>query len=151
VKLGDIVKDIRSDFEGMAVGSLRTFSGFTQFLVQGKDKDGEPKAEWIDVVTLKVTEEADEDRSPKPLGNFDLGDRVVDIASDWEANVTAEVLYLNGCVRYEVQGKGKDGVPALVGVDEALLRKVEKAPPLPQPEQQRQGGSTSRASVRKDR
>lgn len=41
-----------------------------------------------------------------------LGDKVKDTITDYEGTVIAKIIYLNGCVRYEVKAKGlKDGKP----------------------------------------
>ena len=41
---------------------------------------------------------------------IELGDKVKDTITDFEGTVTAKIIYLNGCVRYEVKPQGlKDG------------------------------------------
>lgn len=40
-----------------------------------------------------------------------LGDRVRDAVSGWEGIATARYEYLNGCVRWQIDGVDKDGKP----------------------------------------
>jgi len=53
-----------------------------------------------------------------------LGDKVKDIITDFEGTAVARCVYLNGCVRCEIQPKGldKDGkIVEAIWIDESQL------------------------------
>lgn len=53
-----------------------------------------------------------------------LGSKARDIVSGWEGIVTARYEYLNGCVRYEIGGKDKDGKPDQYVFDAQQIRVI---------------------------
>jgi len=59
---------------------------------------------------------------------FDLGTKVRDKITGYEGTITARVEHLNGCVRYCIQGKAKDGkIPDGEWIDEQQLELIEEA------------------------
>jgi len=58
-----------------------------------------------------------------------IGTRVIDTITDFKGTAVARCVYLNGCVRIEVQPKGidKDGkIVEAIWIDEGQLEVLEK-------------------------
>jgi hypothetical protein len=149
VKLGDRVKDKFSGWEGIATIQLNLFSGYRSWGVEGVDSNNQPATHDFDEPQLEVVEASTQDLTPRPSGKIRVGMKVRDIASDWEGMVVSEVLYLNGCVRYEVQGPGtkvgrfsKASPPVIKTLDESLLEPISSEK-IKQPAIARSGGSRS--------
>lgn len=80
---------------------------------------------------------------------FELGSSARDIVSGWAGTITARYEYLNGCERYEISGKDKDGKPEAYVFD-AQQVEVTKAPDAKltrKPEPARVGGPRGSAPV----
>jgi len=70
---------------------------------------------------------------------INLGDKVKDTITDFEGTAVAKIIYLNGCIRYEVKPKGlEDGKTVeaewidetqLIVKDKAETRKEKKDEP----------------------
>lgn len=60
---------------------------------------------------------------------IELGKQYRDTVSGWEGVATARYEYMNGCVRYELGGRDKDGKPESFVFDEQQIEAVE-APPV---------------------
>jgi len=60
---------------------------------------------------------------------INLGDKVKDTITDFEGTVVARIVYLNSCVRYQVQAKGlKDGkIIESEWIDEGQLIVIKEA------------------------
>lgn len=61
------------------------------------------------------------------MNDIRLGDRVRDTISGWEGIATARYDYINGCVRWQVDGADKDGKPDGFVFDYQSLEIVEEA------------------------
>lgn len=66
-----------------------------------------------------------------------LGQQYRDSVSGWTGTATARYEYLNGCVRFEISDRDKDGKPESFVFDEQQLEPVEEGPvsafPAPRP------------------
>lgn len=78
--------------------------------------------------------------------DIELGKRYRDTVSGWEGVVTARYEYMNGCIRYEVSAKDKDGKPEAFVFDEQQIEAVEAAPVERAPAR-RTGGPRDSAAV----
>src|SRR5690606_28912759 len=103
MKLGDTLKDKHSGWEGVATVEVQQFNGTTRWVLSGKNSSGEPLDHTFDEPQLELVKAAAENITPKLDGRFKLGDRARDKASGWEGTVVAFYLYMNGCVRLEIQ------------------------------------------------
>lgn len=56
---------------------------------------------------------------------IELGKKYKDTVSGWEGIATLRLEFLNGCIRYELSGKDKDGAPQGHVFDEEQLLLVE--------------------------
>lgn len=74
-----------------------------------------------------------------------LGDKAKDTVSGFEGIIGSKHIYLNGCVRYAIEGADKDGAPVGHVFDEQQIEVIEKkawkspetqATPQPVPEDQ---------------
>lgn len=123
IKLGDRVKDRWSDDEGTAYVLIRQMNGTRRFLVAMKNKDGERKNAGYDEPELELLESAEEDLTPEVGGEVELGSEVRDTTTGFTGVCTSIYLYLNGCIRYEVQGLDRQkGVPTFVALDEIMVQ-----------------------------
>jgi hypothetical protein len=75
-----------------------------------------------------------------------LGEKYRDQVSGWEGTVTCRYSYMNGCVRYEVSARDKDGKPEAFVFDEQQLVPVDE-PPVDVPAPKRTGGDRSSSPV----
>jgi hypothetical protein len=76
---------------------------------------------------------------------IELGKRGRDSVSGWEGVLTARYEYMNGCVRYELSSKDKDGKPQGYVFDEQQIEMVEAEPVPTQP--RRTGGARGSSPV----
>jgi hypothetical protein len=61
---------------------------------------------------------------------FNFGDKVKDIVSGFEGIVVGKTEWMNGCIRYSLQGPVKDGkIPEMEWVDEQQLTLCKGAVP----------------------
>lgn len=56
----------------------------------------------------------------------ELGDKAKDTVSGFEGIVGSKHIYLNGCVRYALEGADKDGAPIGHVFDEQQIEVIEK-------------------------
>jgi hypothetical protein len=56
-----------------------------------------------------------------------LGDKVRDVVSGWEGIASGRYEYLNGCIRWQVDGTDKDGKPDGYVFDDQQIEVVEEA------------------------
>lgn len=56
---------------------------------------------------------------------INLGDRAKDVVSGWEGVVCSRHEYLNGCVRFMIEGADKDGKPEGFVFDEQQVVVIE--------------------------
>ena len=77
-----------------------------------------------------------------------LGCTARDTVSGWEGIVTAEYRYMNGCIRYELSGRDKDGKPTGFVFDQQQVEAVvPDAHPVTPTTARRTGGSQSSKPV----
>jgi hypothetical protein len=62
-----------------------------------------------------------------------LGDKVRDVVSGWEGIATGRYEYLNGCIRWQVDGTDKDGKPDGYVFDDQQVEVVERRVVMPAP------------------
>ncbi len=138
IKLGDVVRDNLTGFEGVAT-SLTTFiSNCPQYGVCARklDKDGKKIHAAFDDVRVELVETTNISHLPpaRPPVQVGLGDFVKCAITGLEGIVTSHTIYIDGCSHVAVQPKGLDdnGKPrALVGVDEKDCEILESANPKP--------------------
>lgn len=61
---------------------------------------------------------------------IELGKKYKDTVSGWEGIATLRLEFLNGCIRYELSGKDKDGAPQGHVFDEEQLLLVDDPTPV---------------------
>jgi len=74
-------------------------------------------------------------------GKIVLGETYRDKVSGWTGIAVAKLIYLNGCVRFQLGGKDKDGMPKDYIFDQEQLEPA-KGPSIPQ-EKEPHGGDRS--------
>jgi hypothetical protein len=151
IQLGDLAKDKISGWEGMVHVRYSFISGSERFSLAGASKEGEPVIYEFDLPQLKRISKVNRIEQPEPTGVIKKGMTVRDKATEWVGTVTAEYIFLNGCIRYEVCGLMNTNKPVYIVFDEALLEPVLSPTltpyVLPEPEVKRSGGSTSRSPI----
>lgn len=103
--LGDKVKDEIRNFTGTVTAIAVYLTGKEHYLVTPPSKEGENTASdgyWVEHDQIKVEEE--NEYVPFPARKIQLGDKVVDVVSDFKGVVTARAEYLNGCSRILIRG-----------------------------------------------
>lgn len=56
--------------------------------------------------------------------NIELGDKVADDITGFEGTTTGRFEYLNGCVRWDVTGTDKEGLPVTYTFDQEQLGRI---------------------------
>ena len=115
VKLGDMVKDKITGFEGLTLEKSEYLNGCIQFEVQPRiDKEGKiPESSHIDEQQLEVIKMADSNLVFIPIDSdpaITLGDDVKDSLLGFEGIAMSRSTSVSGYVQYDVQPKrDKDG------------------------------------------
>ncbi len=122
IKLGNIVRDSATGFEGIANIKVEMIDGSTQYALQPRVKvddkgEGEmkmPEGYLIDVQLLEYVGEGVAGKlKPHPQTPFILGEEVKDTVTGFKGIVIDRVFHLNGCVHLTVVPQvGKDGAAA---------------------------------------
>ncbi len=72
IELGRTVQDRITGFKGIATGRAEYLTGCRQYLIEGKAKDGDTKAHWVDdsrIVVVETHETGVEVEDFRELGN----------------------------------------------------------------------------------
>ena len=100
VKLGNKVKDVVSNFAGIAVRKVTFLNGCVQFEVKGpySKKEGASPSTRVDIQQLLVLEKGLEDAVPKVNYkiDFSLGNTVVDLVSGFQGIAVAFIDDIDG-------------------------------------------------------
>lgn len=115
-ELGDLVEDRVTGFTGIVVETGDWLYGCARRGVQSRElnSDGVPKKTWFfDEPDLTVIEKGAVTPTPTNKITIQLGDEVTNKLNDHEGIVAGRAIYLNGCIRCAVHGKGlsEDGQP----------------------------------------
>jgi hypothetical protein len=106
IKIGCVVADITSGFEGTVTARNELFNGNVQFSVQPKAIKGAeklPEAYSIDAVSLKLKGKGVSDNALAPQAtDIKVGDEVEDIISGHKGIAATKTTFLNGCVYFDV-------------------------------------------------
>lgn len=135
IKLGTKVKDAITGFEGVAVcraewlgGNIRI--GVASTKLGGSKEEGEwiRKQEWLDEVQLASDGVVVIEAIEPVKHDFKHGQRVRDKYTGYEGIIVAIDVWLNGCVRMEIQGVlDKDGkVPDAVSLELTRAEIIEE-------------------------
>lgn len=163
LKLGMTLRDTLTGFTGIAAARVEMLDGNIQLAIQpyvGADtKTGEmPGGMNIDIHTLEYVSDGISDRATTPNKyTIAVGDKVRDTVTGIEGIAIDRIVYLNGCVYYNVQQTkvtdrhtGVDTVPDRIFTMQARLEvvtpshsKVEKS--KPSKEGRVPGGPSTRA------
>lgn len=110
IKLGNYVRDQVTGLEGYAYQMFTKLNGTVQFAIQPVCKDNVlPDPVFVDVFTLVYVNDGVANIVPAIDKHFiEFGEHVVDVASKQHGIVTGKVIYLNGCVYYEVTVESVD-------------------------------------------
>lgn len=110
-QLGDKVEDLLSGLVGILGSRSIDLNGMVQLAVHPNvNEKGE--ANYVDAVQIKLVEAQVVPFVPVPEDVPDyMGCKVEHVVSGFKGIVTERVEYLNGCVRYCVQGKVDDKNP----------------------------------------
>ena len=114
MKLGDLVKDKISGYEGVAIAHITYMHNSDRWGLRSRElHEGKPvESVFFDEVQLEVTQEDFMEVVPceEPLFNF--GDEIKDTLTDFKGTVTAIAFWTTGCIRIGVQAKPlHDGAP----------------------------------------
>jgi hypothetical protein len=116
VNIGDTAKDNISGYQGFVTMLVWPFQGQPQAVIvpTGTDEKGHPHdGHQFDLNQIQVLEKCEnptEFTEPK----FHIGQQVKDKLTPFKGTVIAQILYQNGCWRYNVQPNklGKSKLPA---------------------------------------
>lgn len=106
IKLGSIVTDLQSGYEGTATARVELFSGNVQYAITPKAAKGAekfPEQMNFDAATLKVKGKGISElaQEPQPTG-IEIGDEVECILSGFKGVVSMKSTFMNGCVYFDV-------------------------------------------------
>jgi len=106
IKLGSIVTDLQSGYEGTATARIELFSGNVQYTVTPKVTKGSekfPEQVNFDAATLKVKGKGISElaKEPQPV-SISLGDEVECILSGFKGVASMKSIFMNGCVYFDV-------------------------------------------------
>jgi hypothetical protein len=131
--LGDKVRDELIGVEGIVITVGYYLTGKSHYLVQPQMKKGDKipeKPQWVEHDQIKVIKKGDQ--SEIPLRDIDLGDRIIDVTSNFRGIVTARSEWINGCPRILVRAplnfwqRWTGQTPEEVWIDENLCKVVKR-------------------------
>ncbi len=145
IKLGNIVRDCITGYQGVALNKTEFMNGNTQFSVQPKAEDGKayPDCISLDYHQLDVVEEGYADRTTEPTfkSPIMLGNKVRCIVTGKEGLATMKVTYMNGCSSFLILENDIDKQTGfrvtiedwldqtrLEVVDQGIVEQVKKSP-----------------------
>jgi hypothetical protein len=110
LQLGQMMRDVISGFEGIAIQKVEKYNGNIMYALQPKAKsgeDGHPDAMVLDELMLDYVHDGVVERVTPVQREYDivLGDMVEDIATGFKGIALEKVTFLNGCVFYAVLPK----------------------------------------------
>ena len=140
IKLGSIIVDLQSGYEGTATARVELFSGNVQYTVTPSVKKGcekFPEQVNFDAATVKVKGKGISAlaQEPQPTG-IAIGDEVECILSGFKGIASMKSTFMNGCVYFDVlrpEGKGKkDGAAESMFISSTRLKlvKAKKVTPI---------------------
>lgn len=98
-------EDKLTGFKGTIIARAEYINGSIMYGIQPrmKEEDGHyiPDAKSIDEASIKTPDTVDETVKFK----FKCGDKVKSIINDFEGVITKRTQWLNGCVKYRIEGK----------------------------------------------
>lgn len=114
ILLGRKVKDLATQFEGIAVARITYLNGCVRFQVQPPVKDGSwVDLQWIDSQQLKDLKDGflvlDTSGKEYEIEYIPLGRKVKDKVTNFEGIATARIEYMSGIVQFEVTPPAKNG------------------------------------------
>lgn len=132
IKLGSIVKDTYTGFEGMAVGRTVWLYGCVRIAVEpGLDKDGKPQSSSsFDEQRIEVITAAEYDSPPEKIK---LGSKVRDKHTGFEGTAIGRTVWLHAgaVITIEPYGFDKDGKPRdQKAFEEERIELVEQKSPI---------------------
>jgi hypothetical protein len=157
LKLGATVRDAVTGLTGIATQWTEFQSGTIQLAVQPPNKKGEntlPDAHNIDIQLLDYVDEGLAARVTKPTAvPIPLGSIVEDTVTGMKGTAVRRVIFINGCVYYDVVPKKKsamfDDNPTAQFVDGTRLKVITPAVVEPRVEvRTRPPGGPSRPVMR---
>lgn len=106
IKLGSIIVDLQSGYEGTATARVELFSGNVQYTVTPSVKKGcekFPEQVNFDAATVKVKGKGISAlaQEPQPTG-IAIGDEVECILSGFKGIASMKSTFMNGCVYFDV-------------------------------------------------
>lgn len=130
-KNGQKVKDSVSGVVGIIDIQSIMYNGNIQYSVQPKSDDTikRPDGWWFDEEQIEFKENVIPVNHTSDIDfKHDTGDIVKDKITRTTGTITRALLYLNGCIKYEVQPKSKmNKIPNSIYIDEsAVINKNEK-------------------------
>lgn len=106
IKLGSIVTDLQSGYEGTATARVELFSGNVQYTVTPKVKSGSekfPEQVNFDAATLKVKGKGISELTTAPQAcEINIGDEVQCIVSGFKGIASMKSTFMNGCIYFDV-------------------------------------------------
>jgi hypothetical protein len=140
IKLGSLVTDLQSGYEGTATARIELFSGNIQYTITPKAAKGSekfPEQVNFDAVTLKVKGKGISDltQEPQPVG-IAIGDEVQCILTGFKGVASMKSTFMNGCVYFDVlKPEGalkKDGNAESMFISSTRLKlvKAKKVTPI---------------------
>lgn len=140
IKLGSIVTDLQSGYEGTATARVELFSGNIQYTVTpkaSKSADKFPEQVNFDAATLKVKGKGISDLAtePQPV-DVGIGDEVQCILTGFKGVISMKSTFMNGCVYFDVvspeKNASKDGAAHSMFISSTRLKlvKAKKVTPI---------------------
>ena len=140
IKLGSLVTDLQSGYEGTATARIELFSGNVQYTITPKAAKGTekfPEQVNFDAVTLKIKGKGISEMAQEPQScTIAIGDEVECILTGFKGVVSMKSTFMNGCVYFDVlrpEGKGKkDGAAESMFISSTRLKlvKAKKVTPI---------------------
>ena len=106
--LGNVVRDMITGYQGIAASRTEMLGGNVQYAVQPRVPDGKPnefpEGMNLDAQTLEFVEEGLANHVVAPPRNtVELGEEVEDIVTGLKGRAVNRVIFINGCVYYNIQ------------------------------------------------
>lgn len=152
IRLGLLVKDKVSGFQGFVTSKLECSTGMIQYAVAPRwieDKKEAPSGQYFDPEILEILDDGLSAQAVAPDAklNVALGDEVEDTATSMRGIAIEKVTFLNGCTYFtffDTRRNSIDGKPPRMAVDHRRLKHIAAAhilTPNRQAEEQRAIGT----------
>lgn len=151
IKLGQEVRDVVCGLQGIVTGIAVALHGNTRVSIQPPMLDGKvSEPEWVDDVGVEVVDAIAQTGRAVTIVHDSaalLGKKVRDLVTGFEGTVISAAMYLNGCLRHEVEPTFRPDIDADLNVsrmfDAGRLMEVGGAAPVAV-QQTRTGGPRTR-------